>query len=142
MMAYLSSFGRQTTEVTTTKRYFLYTLQSGLCIVTSYNEYVGEEEEKEMERTKKVKTGLQRHVVRMRLVVHLPPKFFHVIPLLGHSLPKLMYSFRWNLIFLKFAFDIVPEMFDRIEVRGLSRPVNNNNVVIQKPSCGQFGGVF
>ena len=75
-MAYLSSFGRQTTEVTTTKRYVLYTLQSGPCIVTSYNEYVGEEE-KETERTKKVKTGLWHHVARTHLMVHLPPKFFH-----------------------------------------------------------------
>jgi hypothetical protein len=53
-----------------------------------------------------------------------------------------MSSFGWYFIFLKFALDIVPEMFDGIEVRGLSRPVNNNDVVVRKPGCGQPGGVF
>src|SRR5260370_24471659 len=66
----------------------------------------------------------------------------YFITLLSHSLPQLMYSFWWNCIFLKFAFNIEPKMFNGIEIRGLSRPVNNNNIVIQKPSCGQFRGVF
>ena len=52
MIAYLSWFGRQTTEVTTTT--FIYSI-NGPCIVTSYDEYVGKEE-KETERTKKGKT--------------------------------------------------------------------------------------
>ena len=66
----------------------------------------------------------------------------YFIPLLSHSLPQLIYSFRWNFIFLKFAFDVEPEVFNGIEVRGLGRLMNNNNVVVFKPSCGQFGGVF
>jgi len=41
MIAYLSWFGRQTTEVTTTT--FIYSI-NGPCIVTSYDEYVGKED--------------------------------------------------------------------------------------------------
>jgi hypothetical protein len=47
-----------------------------------------------------------------------------------------MCSFGWYFIFLKLALDIEPEMFNEVEIRGLSRPVNNNDVVIRKPGCG------
>src|SRR5271168_1164128 len=53
-----------------------------------------------------------------------------------------MHSFGWYLVFLKFTLDMVPEVFNGIEMWGLSRPVNHNNVVILKPTCGQPGGVF
>ena len=37
---------------------------------------------------------------------------------------------------------MIPEGFNGIEVWRLSRPVNYNDIIIWKPSCGQPGGVF
>jgi len=56
-IAYLSLFPRQTTEVTTTRNIRIYTLRMVRAFVTSYDEYVGEEEE-ETARTKKGKNIL------------------------------------------------------------------------------------
>ena len=66
----------------------------------------------------------------------------YFIPLLGHSLPEFMNSLRWLFIFLKFPLDVKPKVFNGDEVRRLSWPMNHNNLIVRKPSGGQFGGVL
>jgi hypothetical protein len=53
-----------------------------------------------------------------------------------------MHSCGWCVILLKFGLEVMPEMFNGIEVRGLGRPLQRNDVVIRKPLVSLFGGVF
>src|SRR5258707_11379663 len=53
-----------------------------------------------------------------------------------------MCSFWWNFIFLKFALDIIPEVFNGVQIRRLSWPPEYLNIIIFKPLFGPFGGVF
>ena len=55
------------------------------------------------------------------------------IPLLYHSLPQFMDSFGWCIVLLKVTFEMMPEVFNRIQVKRLSRPLQYLNIIVFKP---------
>ena len=53
-----------------------------------------------------------------------------------------MHSFGWCFIFLKLEFEMMPEVFNGIQIWRLGRPFKYLNVVVLKPLLCLVGGVF
>jgi hypothetical protein len=53
-----------------------------------------------------------------------------------------MHSFGWHLILLKLGFEVMPEVFNWVDVRGLGRTLKYLNVVVRKPLGCMSGGMF
>src|ERR1700748_604478 len=68
--------------------------------------------------------------------------WWNFIPLFHHPLPQLMHSLGWVWILLESLFQIHPEVFNGVDVRGLSWPGHDFNIVVFKPLGCLLGGVF
>src|SRR5258705_8948292 len=53
-----------------------------------------------------------------------------------------MHSFGWCVMLLEFSLEMLPEVFNGIEVRGLGRPLQRDDVIVRKPLICLFGGVL
>src|SRR5258705_3216363 len=53
-----------------------------------------------------------------------------------------MHSFGWCVMLLEFGLEMLPEVFNGIEVRGLGRPLQGDDVIVRKPLICLFGGVL
>jgi hypothetical protein len=64
------------------------------------------------------------------------------IPYFLDPLSKLLDPLGWMLKLSKLGLDMNPEMFNRIDVRGLCRPAHDSVSMILEPLFGKFGGVL
>ena len=65
-----------------------------------------------------------------------------VVPDMLHTLPKLCNSFWFRIVCVQLLFKVRPDIFNRIEVRRVCRPVHNLNTILLKPLAGEAGRVF
>ena len=67
---------------------------------------------------------------------------WYLIPFLFNPIPKLMYFSRWFFIVIKLSLEVIPNIFNGIEVWGLCWPYKYPKIIVLKPPFGQFWGVL
>jgi hypothetical protein len=53
-----------------------------------------------------------------------------------------MHTSRFKFIFIELSLEVVPEVFNGIEVWGLGRPIQEFNIVVLTPFPGNLGVMF
>src|SRR5215471_10001124 len=74
-----------------------------------------------------------------QILTHL---WLYLLPFHLHPLPQLQYPYRCPLILPQLPLQVIPQVFNGIEVRGLCRPWYNLESMVFKPSGGLLGLVF
>ena len=66
----------------------------------------------------------------------------NLVPFLLCPLPKLQNPLRWCFIICKPSLEVMPKMFNGIEVRRLCRPLHDSHLMLFKPVLGFLAGVL
>jgi hypothetical protein len=66
----------------------------------------------------------------------------NLVPLLLHPLPQLQYPFWFNLILPQPPLDMIPQVFNGVEIWRLCWPWEDIEIIILKPTLGLLAGMF